>query len=72
MIISCNSGIPPDFDGLIKMKLWLTKLHQMKASDELEEDEARFVCYDLPLFVHIIYVFIPLFFVTYEVSLNYL
>ena len=29
------------------MKLWLTKLHQMKASDELNEEEARQLLFDL-------------------------
>jgi ESCRT-I complex subunit VPS28 len=39
--------IPPDFDGLIKMKLWLTKFQQMKAADELNEQEARQILFDL-------------------------
>lgn len=41
------SGIPADFDGLTKMKLWLQKLHQMRASDELQEEEARQLLFDL-------------------------
>lgn len=41
------SGIPGDFDALTKMKLWLQKLHQMRASDELQEEEARQLLFDL-------------------------
>ena len=41
------SGIPSDFDPLIKIKLWLNKLHQMRATDELAEDETRQLLFDL-------------------------
>jgi ESCRT-I complex subunit VPS28 len=41
------SGLPPDFDGKIKMKEWLLKLNSLRASDILSEDEARQLSFDL-------------------------
>jgi ESCRT-I complex subunit VPS28 len=41
------SGLPPDFEGTVKMRLWLQKLNQMSASSELGEEEARQLLFDL-------------------------
>lgn len=41
------SGLPPDFEGTVKMKLWLQKLNLMSASSELGEEEARQLLFDL-------------------------
>eukprot|EP01035_Chromulina_nebulosa_P018525 gene18525-24243_t len=41
------SGLPPNFDGLVKMKAWLQKLNSLRASDEIEEDDARQLIFDI-------------------------
>ena len=40
-------GIPADFSGLVKVRLWLQKLNQLRAVDEIEEEEARQLQFDL-------------------------
>ena len=42
-----KSGLPSDFDGLIKMKMWLQKLNNMRASEEIGEEDARQLSFDL-------------------------
>eukprot|EP01112_Ceratiomyxa_fruticulosa_P011349 TRINITY_DN306_c0_g1_i1.p1 TRINITY_DN306_c0_g1~~TRINITY_DN306_c0_g1_i1.p1 ORF type:complete len:265 (+),score=48.84 TRINITY_DN306_c0_g1_i1:68-796(+) len=37
----------PDFDGKIRIRGWLTVMHQMKASDELNSDQVRQLLFDL-------------------------
>lgn len=41
------TGLPPTFEGLSNLKLWLQKLHQMRASEELSEDEVRQLLFEL-------------------------
>jgi ESCRT-I complex subunit VPS28 len=33
--------------GIVKMRLWLRKLNDMRAADEIGEDESRQLLYDL-------------------------
>lgn len=40
-------NIPADFEGMQKMRLWLQKLHEMRAHDEIEEQEARQLIFDM-------------------------
>jgi ESCRT-I complex subunit VPS28 len=40
-------SLPADFEGLVKTKLWLQKLNEMRAADEIEEDEIRQLLFDL-------------------------
>lgn len=42
-----NTSLPSDFEGLLKMKGWLQKLNQMRAMDEIQEDEVRQLLFDL-------------------------
>jgi len=39
--------LPPDFEGKKKTKDWLSKLHAMPASQDLDEDEVRQLLFDL-------------------------
>jgi ESCRT-I complex subunit VPS28 len=39
--------LPPDFEGKLKVSDWLAKLHKMGAGDELTEQQARQLYYDL-------------------------
>eukprot|EP00245_Coleochaete_scutata_P007543 TRINITY_DN22995_c0_g1_i1.p1 TRINITY_DN22995_c0_g1~~TRINITY_DN22995_c0_g1_i1.p1 ORF type:complete len:230 (-),score=52.33 TRINITY_DN22995_c0_g1_i1:523-1161(-) len=39
--------LPPDFEGKVKVKDWLTKLYNMGASEELNDSEARQLLFDL-------------------------
>lgn len=39
--------LPPEFEGKVKMSLWLKKLNEMRAAEELEEDESRQLTFDL-------------------------
>mmetsp|Transcript_71627 Transcript_71627/g.226241 ORF Transcript_71627/g.226241 Transcript_71627/m.226241 type:complete len:218 (-) Transcript_71627:272-925(-) len=39
--------LPPDFEGKVKIREWVTRLHQMPASHELSEDEQRQLMFDL-------------------------
>lgn len=40
-------GLPRNFEGVAGTQKWLTKLHSMRASDELSEDDARQLAHDL-------------------------
>eukprot|EP01040_Poterioochromonas_malhamensis_P002209 gene2208-2351_t len=40
-------SLPQDFEGLVKIKLWLQKLNEMRAADEIEEDEIRQLLFDI-------------------------
>lgn len=40
-------SLPGDFEGLVKIKLWLQKLNDMRASDEIDEEEIRQLIFDL-------------------------
>ncbi|KAK1667959.1 hypothetical protein QYE76_056118 [Lolium multiflorum] len=39
--------LPPDFEGKVKVNEWLAKLHKMGAGDELTEQQARQLNFDL-------------------------
>ncbi|MCL7031234.1 hypothetical protein MKW94_000841 [Papaver nudicaule] len=39
--------LPPDFEGKVKMKEWISKLANMGASDELTEQQSRQLHFDL-------------------------
>jgi len=46
MVTLCSSlgkvtTLPPNFEGSVKMSLWLQKLHQMRAVDEISDADAR-------------------------------
>lgn len=41
------SLLPPDFEGRVKMKDWLARLSKMGAADELTEQQARQLHFDL-------------------------
>ncbi|XP_028397656.1 vacuolar protein sorting-associated protein 28 homolog [Dendronephthya gigantea] len=41
------SKLAEDFEGKVKVKSWLDTMGQMKASDELSEDQARQMLFDL-------------------------
>lgn len=40
-------GLPADFEGLMKLKSWLQKLNEMRASDNIDEDDVRQLLFDL-------------------------
>lgn len=40
-------GLTPSFEGLVKLKLWLTKLHNLRAYDQIAEDEVRQFLFDV-------------------------
>lgn len=40
-------GLPPEFDGLRRTRQWLTTLNEMKASDELSDEQARQLLHEL-------------------------
>lgn len=40
-------NIPSEFEGMQKMRLWLQKLHDMRAHDEIEEQESRQLIFDM-------------------------
>lgn len=40
-------GLSPSFEGLLKLKLWLTKLHELRAFDEIGEEEVRQFLFDV-------------------------
>ena len=46
-IMSRMSSLPAGFEGRIKVKKWLDELHQMQASDELSDEQARQMLFDL-------------------------
>jgi ESCRT-I complex subunit VPS28 len=39
--------LPADFEGLQKLRLWLKKLNEMRAVDEIDEDDSRQLLFDL-------------------------
>ncbi|CAN1284378.1 Vacuolar protein sorting-associated protein 28 homolog 2 [Linum perenne] len=39
--------LPPDFEGKVKMREWLSRLAKMGASDELTEQQSRQLHFDL-------------------------
>eukprot|EP00020_Sapocribrum_chincoteaguense_P000121 CAMPEP_0170749838 /NCGR_PEP_ID=MMETSP0437-20130122/10610_1 /TAXON_ID=0 /ORGANISM="Sexangularia sp." /LENGTH=163 /DNA_ID=CAMNT_0011088791 /DNA_START=114 /DNA_END=605 /DNA_ORIENTATION=+ len=41
------TSMPVEWDGKRRLQGWLSRMHAMKASDELDEDEARQVLFDL-------------------------
>jgi ESCRT-I complex subunit VPS28 len=41
------NSLPADFEGVVKMRLWLRKLNDMRAADEIGEEESRQLLYDL-------------------------
>ncbi|CAH8497039.1 unnamed protein product [Dicrocoelium dendriticum] len=46
--VMCRLSIlPPDFEGKDKMKAWIDKLDQMKASDVLSETDSRQLVFDV-------------------------
>lgn len=40
-------GLPADFEGIVKIRGWLKKLNEMRASDEIDEDSVRQLLFDL-------------------------
>lgn len=46
-IMSRMSSLPSSFEGSVKVKKWLEELSNMQASDELSEDQARQMLFDL-------------------------
>eukprot|EP01033_Poteriospumella_lacustris_P007169 gene7169-5161_t len=40
-------GLSPSFEGIVKLKLWLTKLHNLRAYDEIAEEEVRQFLFDV-------------------------
>ncbi len=41
------SQLPPDMPGKVKVKGWITKVHTMHASEELNEADGRQLLFDL-------------------------
>jgi len=41
------SFLPPDFEGKVKLKAWLTKFSSMKASENLSDEDVRQLLFDL-------------------------
>ncbi len=41
------SSLPSDFDAKLKVKVWLDRLNTMTASEEISDDEARQMAFDL-------------------------
>jgi ESCRT-I complex subunit VPS28 len=40
-------GIPQDFVGVVKAKSWLEKLNELRAIDEINEEDVRQLIHDL-------------------------
>ena len=40
-------NLPPDFDGIPKLRKWIERLNQMKASENLPEDQVRELIFDV-------------------------
>lgn len=40
-------NLPTDFQGCVKMRQWLNKLNEMRAADEMDEEECRQLLHDL-------------------------
>ncbi|KAI8369583.1 vacuolar protein sorting-associated [Radiomyces spectabilis] len=49
LIQSLNNvpGLPADFEGRNKVRQWLITLHSMKASDEITDDQARQMLFEM-------------------------
>ncbi|PRP83112.1 hypothetical protein PROFUN_09791 [Planoprotostelium fungivorum] len=45
--LSMISTLPPDWEGKVKLKQWIILLNRMKASDELDQEQARQLLFDL-------------------------
>mmetsp|Transcript_37832 Transcript_37832/g.45608 ORF Transcript_37832/g.45608 Transcript_37832/m.45608 type:complete len:223 (-) Transcript_37832:606-1274(-) len=41
------SDLPPEFEGKVKVKEWMSRLDKMRASDELSEEQVRQLLFDL-------------------------
>jgi len=44
LMTSLNTSMPRDFEGRAKIVQWLITLNQMRAADELTDDQIRQVC----------------------------
>jgi len=40
-------GMQPSFEGIVKMDIWLNKFSRLAAYDEISEEEARQLIFDL-------------------------
>ncbi len=40
-------SLPANFEGSMKMHVWLVKLNKLRAADEIEEDDVRQLLFDL-------------------------
>ena len=47
LILLQIAQLPSDFSGKVKMKNWISKLHKMPASRELDENDSRQLLFDL-------------------------
>lgn len=49
LIQSLNNvtSLPSEFDGRAKVRTWLISLNQMKASDEITEEQARQMLFEM-------------------------
>ncbi|KDO31768.1 hypothetical protein SPRG_03688 [Saprolegnia parasitica CBS 223.65] len=45
--LSKVNGLPPTFEGRVKLEQWLRVLNAMRASDELDDDQIRQMSFDL-------------------------
>ncbi len=45
--LSKVSGLPPTFDGRLKLEQWLRILNAMRASDELDDEQSRQLSFDI-------------------------
>lgn len=41
------TNLPADFEGVVKMRTWLQKLNEMRAHDEIDDQESRQLLFDL-------------------------
>jgi ESCRT-I complex subunit VPS28 len=47
LIQSLNRVVSGDFEGKIKIRNWLVTLNKMKASEEIDDEQARQLMFDL-------------------------
>jgi len=47
LMTSLNTSMPKDFDGRAKIVQWLITLNQMRAADELSDDQSRQMLFDI-------------------------
>lgn len=40
-------SLSSEFEGVVKMSVWLKKLNEMRAADEIEENDVRQLLFDL-------------------------